>query len=417
MSTKQRLTILNFLEFFAWGSWLLSAGAYMSVTLNFNGIQIGSVYATLGFASLFMPPIMGVIADNWLSAEKLFAFSHLVLAGLLISLGFVESYDLFYVLMFLVSMFYMPTLSLNNSISYYNLEKEHFDLVKDFPPIRVWGTVGFIIAAWLIDIMDWKASVNQFYLSAVASLVLGFYAFTLSKTPIFKTKDKTLIQRFGLNAFVLFKQRNVAIFFCFSILLGAALQITNIWGVPFLTDFELNYKDSFAVKHAVFLMSLSQLSEALFILLIPYALKKFGIKKVMLISLTAWVFRFGFFGFGSPEGTGLLFLVLSMIIYGLAFDFFNISGALFVDKVTSPKLRSSAQGLFMMMVNGLGVILGGYASGYVVDHFTLINIRDWKSIWLVFAAYAIIIGVAFALLFKYKHSNDEIKKSNINEYS
>jgi MFS transporter, NHS family, xanthosine permease len=407
MNIKIRLAIFNFLEFFVWGSWLLSAGAYMSASLHFNGIQIGSVYATLGLASLFMPAIMGIIADKWLNAEKLFGLSHLILAVLCIALTQITDYNSFYVTMFLISVFYMPTIGLNNSISYAILEKNKFDIITAFPPIRVWGTIGFIIAAWLIDLFQWQVTKEQFYLSAVGSAILGIYSFTLPKIPIAKSKNQTLLQRFGLDAFRLFKKKNIAIFFIFSVLLGAALQITNIWGVPFLSDFELNFKDSFAVKHPVFLMTLSQISETLFILLIPFFLKKFGIKKVMLMSFLAWVLRFGLFGIGNPEGFGLVSLTLSMIIYGLAFDFFNISGSLFIDKEVSPKIRASAQGLFMMMVNGVGAIIGGYGSGFVVDYYTD-NTVNWPTIWFVFAGYALVIAIAFAVLFKYKHKTKEV---------
>ncbi|MFC5046978.1 nucleoside permease [Aquimarina hainanensis] len=408
MHIKTRLTILNFLEFFSWGAWLLSAGAYMSTTLGFTGVQIGSVYATLGIASIFMPPVIGIIADRWIPAEKLFGISHLLLAGLFVVLTSMTSFNSFYMVTFLVALVYMPTLALSNSISYYNLEKEGLDSVVTFPPIRVWGTVGFIIAAWLVDVLGLKVSHEQFYLAAAASVLLGGYSFSLPLIPIVKNTSRTLFQRFGLDAFVLFKNKNLAIFLVFSVLLGAALQITNIWGVPFLNDFSISYKDSFVVKHAVFLMSLSQVSEVLFILAIPFFLKRFGIKIVVLISMFAWVFRFGFFGVGSPEGMGLLFLITSMIIYGMAFDFYVISGSLYVDKMSDAKVRSSAQGLFMMMVNGFGAVLGAYISGFVVDYYTANNgIKDWASIWFICAVYALIIGVLFALVFRYKHTGEE----------
>ncbi|WP_103068775.1 nucleoside permease [Aquimarina sediminis] len=406
MNIKKRLTILNFLEFFSWGAWLLSAGAYMVMTLGFSGVQVGAVYATLGLASIFMPPIMGIIADRWLNAEKLLAISHLFLVGLFILLTRVTDFDSFYILMFITSMIYMPTLALNNAISYHNLESRGYDSFKSFPPIRVWGTIGFVIAAWIIDLAGYKVGKEQFYIAAFSSLILGIYAFTLPTMPIVKNNDKTMYQRYGLDAFVLLKNKNLAVFFLFSVLLGAALQITNIWGVPFLNDFELDFKDSFVVKHSVFLMSLSQISEVVFILAIPYFLKNFGIKRVVLISMFAWVFRFGFFGIGSPEGIGLLFLVLSMIIYGMAFDFYFISGSLFVDKTANSKIRSSAQGLFMMMVNGFGAVLGAYASGFVVDFYTINGVRDWSTIWYVFAIYALVTGITFMWTFKYKHTKE-----------
>ena len=412
MSIKSRLIILNFLEFFAWGAWLLSAGAYMYVSLHFTGLQIGAVYGTLGIASLFMPAIMGIIADKWLNAERVFGLSHIILGILLFWITTVTDFNTFYFIIFLISMFYMPTIALNNSISYAILEKNNFDIVTVFPPIRVWGTVGFIIAAWIVDVLGWKVGKEQFLVSAIASIVLGIYAFMLPACPPVKsTEKKSLIQRFGLDAFVLFKNRKMAVFFIFSLLLGAALQITNIWGVPFLEDFALDYKGYFAVEHSLFLMTLSQISETLFILTIPFMLKRFGIKKVMLMSMLAWVLRFGFFGIGNPAG-GFVFLILSMIIYGMAFDFFNISGSLFVEKESKPSMRSSAQGLFMLMTNGLGAVFGAYASGFIIDLYTLNDgTKNWQTIWFIFAAYALIVTIAFAFLFKYKHNPNDI--SNI----
>ena len=408
MSIKLRLTILNFLEFFAWGAWLLSAGAYMYVTLKFTGIQIGAVYGTLGFASLFMPAIMGIIADKYLNVERVFGLSHIILAFLLYWLTTVTDFSSFYLIVFLISMFYMPTIALDNSISYALLERNNYDIIKVFPPIRVWGTIGFIIAAWTTDLLGWKVGKEQFLVSAFASLILGIYSFTLPPTPPAKSTDsKTLAERFGLDAFSLFKDNKMAVFFIFSVLLGAALQITNIWGVPFLDSFKTDYKGYFAVEHPVVLMTLSQISETIFILTIPFFLKKFGIKKVMLFSMFAWVLRFGLFGIGNPAG-GFAFLILSMIVYGMAFDFFNISGSMFVEKETKPAMRSSAQGLFMMMTNGFGAILGAYASGFIIDFFSKDGVKDWQTIWFIFAAYALVITIAFALIFKYKHNPEEI---------
>jgi len=409
MNIKFRLTVLNFLEFFAWGAWLLSAGAYMYITLKFTGLQIGAVYGTLGLAALFMPAIMGIIADKYLNAERVFGLSHLILGILLFWISGVTDFNTFYMIIFLISMFYMPTIALDNSISYAILEKKGFDIIKAFPPIRVWGTVGFIFAAWIVDLMGWKIGKEQFLVSAIASIILGIYAFTLPAVePSISTKKKSIVQRLGLDAFSLFRDKKMAVFFIFSILLGAALQVTNIWGVPFLEDFKVEYAGYFAVEHSLFLMTLSQVSETLFILTIPFFLKKFGIKKVMLMSMLAWVLRFAFFGIGNPAG-GFTFLILSMIIYGMAFDFFNISGSLFVEKESKPSMRSSAQGLFMLMTNGIGAVLGAYASGFIVDIFTQDGGKDWQTIWFIFAAYALVITIAFAILFKYKHNPDAIK--------
>lgn len=367
---------------------------------------------TLGIASLFMPGLLGIVADRWISPNKLYALVHIIGAFLLYWAAKETSFDGLYIVMLLYLMLYMPTIALDNTVSYCILEKEGYDIVKVFPPIRVWGTVGFILAVWFVDIMDWGLSNMQLYFSAVFSLVLGIYSLTLPGCPIEKSKaKKTWAQALGLDAFVLFKDMKMAIFFIFSMLLGAALQITNMWGEAFLHDFGniAAYKGAFAVTHNGILMSVSQMSETLFILTIPFFLKKFGIKKVMLMSMFAWVFRFGLFGIGSPLGIGLGFLILSMIIYGMAFDFFNISGSLFVETEAEPKIRASAQGLFMIMTNGLGAIIGAYGSGVIVDLFTHDGTRDWQSIWFIFAAYALVIGVLFMLLFKYKHNPEAIK--------
>lgn len=413
MGTKLRLIIMNFLQFFVWGAWLLSFGKYLGVSLHFSGEQIGSIFMTLGIASLFMPGLLGIVADRWIRPDKLYALVHILGAGLLYLAAQETSFDGLYWIMLLYLMLYMPTIALDNTVSYCILERKGYDIVKAFPPIRVWGTVGFIFAVWLVDLMGWGLSNMQLYFSAAFSLVLGLYSLTLPSCPIEESKaKKTLVQALGLDAFVLFKDKKMAIFFIFSMLLGAALQITNMWGEAFLHDFGkiAAYKGAFAVTHNGILMSVSQMSETLFILTIPFFLKKFGIKKVMLMSMFAWVFRFGLFGIGSPVGIGLGFLVLSMIIYGMAFDFFNISGSLFVEMEAEPKIRASAQGLFMIMTNGLGAMIGAYGSGVIIDWFSHNGNRDWPTIWFIFAAYALVIGIVFMLLFKYKHHPEALKK-------
>ena len=412
MAIKFRLTVMNFLQFFVWGAWLLSFGKYLGATLHFSGEQIGAIFMTLGIASLFMPGLLGIVADRWIRPDRLYALVHILGAGLLYLAAKESSFDGLYWVMLLYLMLYMPTIALDNTVSYCILEKRGYDIVKDFPPIRVWGTIGFIIAVWLIDLLGWGLSNMQLYFSAVFSVVLGLYSLTLPGCPIEKSKaKKTLTQALGLDAFVLFKNKKMAIFFIFSMLLGAALQITNMWGEAFLHDFGkiAAYKDAFAVTHNGILMSVSQMSETLFILTIPFFLKKFGIKKVMLMSMFAWVFRFGLFGIGTPEGIGLVWLILSMIIYGMAFDFFNISGSLFVEMEAEPKIRASAQGLFMIMTNGLGAMIGAYGSGVIIQVFTHNGLRDWQTIWFIFAAYALVIGVTFMLLFKYKHDPEAMK--------
>ncbi len=409
MSIKLRLTILNFLQFFVWGAWLISLGGYMINILEFSGGEVGAVYATMGIASLFMPAVMGIIADKWVNAERVYGISHLIGAVLLFVAAQVTDFGTFYIIMLLISMFYMPTIGLDNTVSYAILEKNNYDIVKVFPPIRVWGTIGFITAMWVVDLFGWSLSPMQLYVSSGSSLLLGLYAFTLPACPPEgKSQSKSLISALGLDAFVLFKDKKMLIFFIFAMLLGAALQITNTFGEPFLHDFADRFADSFAVQHPGILMSVSQMSETLFILTIPFFLKRFGIKKVMLMSMFAWVFRFGLFAYGDP-GPHFWMLLLSMIVYGMAFDFFNISGSLFVELEAKPEIRASAQGLFMLMTNGLGAFMGGMLSGMVVDYFTYNGTKDWQHIWLTFSGYALVIAILFMVLFRYKHDPNKIQ--------
>ena len=409
LNIKTRLILMNFLEFFVWGSWLISMGAYMFNVLHFEGWQVGSIYGTMGIAAIFTPALFGIVADRWVNSERVFGICHIIGAVLLFLASKVTDYSGLYMIMLLNSLFFMPTIGLNNTVSYIILEKKGMNIVKDFPPIRVWGTIGFIFAMWMIDFLGWNKSPMQLYVSAASGLVLGIYAFTLPACPPVKSIEKrSLASTLGLDAFVLFRRKKMVIFFIFALLLGAALQITNTYGSTFLDDFKTNYPDAFGVRHSNVLISISQISETLFILTIPFFLRKFGIKKVMLMSIIAWVFRFGLFGIGNP-GDGLYLLILSMIIYGMAFDFFNISGSLFVEKEADIKIRASAQGLFMLMTNGIGAFLGNYISGRVIDYFSVNGVKDWQSIWFSFAAYALVLAIVFPLVFKYKHEKNELE--------
>ncbi len=415
MNLKLRLTGLSFLQFFVWGIWLISLGGYMFVNFGTEtniGLKIGNTYGTMGWASLFMPALMGILADKYVRAEVLLGICHILGGVGLYYASTVDSASEMIWAIFLVSCFYMPTISLSNTVSYSLLSTNKLDVQKSFAPIRVWGTVGFIVAEWAVDLLGWTQNNNQFYFAAVAALFTGLYCFTLPRTEVNKSVEKrSFATRLGLDAFQLFKSPMMAKFFLFAMLLGAALQITNMFGNPFLGDFGKipEYANSFAVKHSNILISLSQISETLFILAIPFFLKRFGIKQVMLISMFAWVLRFALFGVGDP-GSGLYLLILSMIVYGMAFDFFNISGSLFVDREAKPGIRASAQGLFMLMTNGLGAILGGLFAGKIVDYFTdAAGNKDWQNIWFTFAGYALVIALLFLAVFKYKHNPKEME--------
>ncbi|MBU3682319.1 MAG: MFS transporter [Flavobacterium sp.] len=408
MNVKFRLTAMSFLQFFVWGAWLITVGNYWFGTKQWSGAQFGAIFSTLGISSIIMPAITGIIADKWVNAEKLYGALHILGALALCYLPQVDNPTTFYYVIFAAMLCYMPTISLSNSVAYSILKNNNFDVVKVFPPIRVWGTVGFIAAMWITNLTGNKASVNMFYLAALAAFVLGVYSFTLPKCPPQNLIDNKAnwTEKLGLNAFKLFGTYKMALFFIFSMFLGGALQLTNMYGDVYLSEFANvpAYADSFVVKYSTIILSISQISETLFILAIPFFLKRFGIKQVMLISMLAWVLRFGLFAYGNPMD-GLWMIIASCIIYGMAFDFFNISGSLFVETTTDASIRSSAQGLFMMMSNGFGAFFGGLVSGMIIDaYFTSsAGTRDWHGIWLAFAIYALVIAVLFAVFFKHKH--------------
>jgi NHS family xanthosine MFS transporter len=482
MNIKLKLTIVSFLQLFVWGAWLTTLASYGFGFKQWSGAEFGIVFSTLGLGSIIMPPISGIIADKYLNLEKLYGIHHILYGIILLFLPIIDSPTAFFWVLLIGMMFYMPTLSLSNSLSYAVLKKFNFNVIKDYPPIRVWGTIGFIVAMWCTNLFSsvsppdifklglnthflavgeffsnltgMPIQCNQFYFASFFALILGIFSFTLPK--IEPTKDdstnKTFTQIFGLDAFKLFKQSKMAMFFVFSMFLGAALQLTNMYGETYIHDFENipKYAETFAVKSANIVLSISQISETIFILAIPFFLRRYGIKKVMLFSLIAWVFRFGFFAYGDPIGS-LWMIIMSNIVYGLAFDFFNISGSLFVETTTDSKIRSSAQGLFMMMTNGFGAIIGSLGSGFLIDKFFTFKfnteqsllkhletnsnnevykkitkdititdgvfdkdvfLKDWHNIWLTFAGYALVIAIAFAILFKHKHNPKDVEAFN-----
>ncbi|WP_036877731.1 MFS transporter [Xylanibacter oryzae] len=418
MNLKIRLIIMNFLEFAVWGSYLTSMGRYLG---NIGmSTQIGWFYSMQGIVAIFMPAIIGIIADRWIQAQRLLGFCHLI-AGLFMfatawygfTAGTHSQFSIFFSLYGVSMAFYMPTLALYNSVAYNALTNAGMDTVKDYPPIRVFGTIGFICAMWFVDLMGFQANQNQFATSGVLSIMLFIYSFSLPQCKIIKgsRKNKDIIEALGLKAFQLFKQKKMAIFFIFSGLLGVSLQITNGFANPYISSFGAiqEYAGTFGVRHANILISLSQVSETCCILLIPFFMKRYGIKNVMLIAMFAWVLRFGLFGVGNP-GNGVWMFVLSMIVYGVAFDFFNVSGSLFVDKSTDESIRSSAQGLFLLMTNGIGATVGTLAAQAIINHYThpthigdnFYTVGNWQACWLIFAGYALVIGIAFALIFRPK---------------
>ena len=416
MNIKIRLIIMNFLQFAVWGAYLTSMGTYL--TKIGLGSHIGIFYAMQGIVSLFMPAILGIIADRWIPAQRLLGLSHLLAALFMVGAGYygmtagdTVSFPILFAFYSMSVAFYMPTLALSNSVAYTALDKARLDTIKAFPPIRTFGTIGFICSMWLVDLLKFQDNYMQFFTCAAWGVILAIYANTLPQCPVSRGgggQQKSLVEALGLKAFLLFRQRKMAIFFIFSMLLGVSLQITNGFANPFITSFGSipEYADTFGVQHANLLISLSQISETCCILLIPFFLGRFGIKKVMLIAMIAWVLRFGLFGLGNP-GSGVWMFILSMIVYGVAFDFFNVSGSLYVDKETDIAVRSSAQGLFIIMTNGLGATIGTLSAQWVVNQFvdfgsTEPQVAGWSHAWFIFAAYALIVAILFSIVFKYK---------------
>ena len=415
---KLRLIIMNFLQFAIWGAYLTSMGNFLG---NAGlGARIGVFYSIQGVVSIFMPALMGIVADRWIPAQKLLGICHGLAGALMITAGWyglttpTVDFTTIFTLYSLSVAFYMPTLALSNSVAYNALEKAGLDTVKAFPPIRVFGTIGFICSMWAVDLLGYQPTSAQYVVSGGLGLILAIYSFTLPECPVAtNTGKKSIVEALGLNAFSLFKEYRMALFFIFSMLLGMMLQITNGYANPFISSFgaEPSFADTFGVQHANMLISLSQMSETLCILLIPFFLRRFGIKNVMLMAMFAWMLRFGFFAVGNP-GNGVWLFILSMIVYGMAFDFFNISGSLFVDKEVPGNMRSSAQGLFMMMTNGFGATIGVLAAQTIVNHYCQYNttghlVGDWPIVWYIFSGFALVVAILFALLFKYKHQHNQ----------
>lgn len=423
---KVRLAALNFIEFAVWGCYLVSIGIYL------NSIGLGSqtfwFYTGQGLVSLFMPALIGIIADKWVPAQKMLSMCHAVAGSFMILAGWyclnsggnVEFGTLFTLYMISIA-FYMPTIGLCNSVAFNALNKQGLDTVTAFPPIRMLGTVGFICAELFVNFTGFQNNYWQLISSGVMSYMMMLYALTMPACPVNSAKSASLSESMGLNAFKLFKRKTMAIFFIFSMLLGVCLQITNSYGTMFISSFQnlVEYAETWGAKNATALTAISQASEALCILLIPFCLKKFGIKGVMLMAMFAWVLRFGFFGIGNT-GSGLIFLILSCIVYGMAFDFFNVAGGLFVDLQTDKKIRSSAQGLFMIMTNGIGASVGTWLAGtLVVNRFVDMspaanpetNLAGWQTSWFIFASYALIISVLFLIIFRAPKESVKISRN------
>lgn len=431
MNLKVRLAVMNFLEFAVWGAYLTSMGNYLGKAGMGN--EISWFYAIQGIVSIFMPTLMGIVADRLIQPQRLLGICHLIAGVFMISLFTLGTGDVMpdktiFMSLYTISVaFYMPTLALSNTAAFTILKNNGLDTVKDFPPIRVFGTVGFIATMWFVNCAVWddgtfgftllensnkfQYTQLQFLVSGLLGILLFFYCFSLPQCKLEVKKAQSLSEAFGLDAFKLFKTKRMALFFIFSGLLGMSLQVTNGYATPFITSFKgvPEMASSFAANNATLLVSISQVAEALCILMIPFFLRRYGIKMVMLIAMVAWVLRFGFFGLGNPVFPGVILFLLSCVVYGVAFDFFNVSGGLFVDQECNDKIKASAQGLFMLMTNGLGATIGTLLAGKIINHYCHWTdegylVGEWQTCWFIFAGYALVVALLFAVLFKTKKS-------------
>lgn len=418
MYLKTRIATMQFLQFFVWGAWMPCMAAWWFTTKGWDGAQFGAVFATMGIGAMFMPTIVGIIADRWVNAERLYGIFQLCGAVLLFLIPMCPNPHMVFIVMLINMCFYMPTIGLSVTISYASMEKAEMSIVNEYPAIRIWGTIGFIVAMWTVSLLKLEISSAIFYIASFSSLALGIYGFTMPKCPpLGKGTSGSWYNALGLDAFKLFKQYKTAVFLIFSMLLGAILQLSNAYVVQFIHSFSsvVAYQQMLIAKYPAVIVSISQISEVFMILLIPFFLRRFGIRITMLVSLMAWVVRFGLLGFGNPAG-GLWMLVLSMIIYGAAFDFFNISGSLYIEMNSHKSIRASAQGLFVFLTNGVGAWLGSFFSGWVISSFYttgqgINQVQHWQGfggIWVLFATYALIIGVLFMLFFRYKHNPEAV---------
>ncbi len=439
---KSRLIIMNFLQFAVWGAYLTCVGQFLGrVGL---GNYISWFYVAQGVVSIFMPAIMGIIADKYVQPQRLLGLSHLLAGGFMLVAAYfgIQATELAalnagnpdYIaniwpifIPYVISVaFYMPTIALSNTVAFGTLSRAGLDFVKAFPPIRTLGTIGFIASMWLVNSLSFGLAENaqftymQLIICGILGVILGVYSFSLPECPLAESDTKkSLAERLGLDAFVLFRSKTMAMFFIFSMLLGVSLQITNGYATSYINSFRSISEDWFA-SNPTMLVSISQISEALCILMTAFFLRRFGIKNVMLIAMFAWVLRFGLFGVGTTTTTiGIVALIASCLVYGVAFDFFNVSGAMFVQQEAPSSMQGSAQGLFMLMTNGIGASVGTYIAGKVVDHFCtweggyLVSRPEfagngWASTWFIFAGYALVVALAFMVLFRYKHDPNKI---------
>jgi len=384
---------MMFLQFFIWGAWYVTMGTYLDKVLKATGVQVGAAYSAMAIATIFSPFFVGMIADKFFPAQRVLGVLHIIGAALLFYLSKIDNPSFFYWIVLLYSLMYAPTLALVNSVSFRQMN----DPSKEFPSIRFLGTIGWIVVGWMIDKV-FKLSTEQlattFVIAAAASALLGLMSFTLPDTPPkAKGTRATFTQVLGADAFVLFRSKDFLIFFIASILICIPLSFYYSFTNLFLTEV--------GMKSVTSNMTWGQVSEALFILAIPFFFKRFGVKWMIAIGMVAWTVRFVLFGYGDA-GPGLWMLFAGIILHGVCFDFFFVTGQIYTDSKADVKIQSSAQGLITMATYGVGMWIGTLLSGYVKDYYTIDKISNWKSIWMVPAGIAFVVLIFFVMLFKDK---------------
>ncbi|CAN5424054.1 nucleoside permease [soil metagenome] len=405
-TTRVQLSIMMFLQFIVWGAWYGQLSKYL-FTINFTGAQVGNIYATFSIAMIISPFFIGMLADRFFSAQKVLGVLNLIGAGLLFLLTTITDYDLFYWVMLLYCLTFAPTIALTASISMRQMKNPE----KEFPPIRVLGTIAWIAVTNLVGFMGWGDKVTIFHVSMITAAVIGLYSFSLPDTPPTIKGPVSAAQIAGKDAFVLFKNRSFLIFFIASILICIPLSFYYAMANPSITD---AYKAAFTAANPgqafpnFFVenkMSLGQFSEVFFMLLLPFAYGRFGIKNILILGLLAWIIRFLFFSYGNADSSEWM-LYGGIILHGMCYDFFFVSGMIYTDEKAGEKIKSQAQGLISLATYGVGMLIGSLLSGIVKDMYTEGTgdgaVTNWSGVWMVPAGIAVVVLLLFIVAFKDK---------------
>lgn len=390
-ATRLQLSVMMFLEFFIWGAWFVTMGTYLATTIKATDTQNGLAYGTQAWGAIIAPFVIGLIADRFFAAQKILGVLHLAGAALMYYISSTENFGSFYPPLLVYMILYMPTLALVNSVSFKQLTNPE----KEFSNIRVWGTIGWIVAGLIIGWLAWEQKgtlVNTFRLTAVLSAILGLFSFTLPNTPPPKAGTKvTMGEILGLDALSLLKDRSFLIFFLSSLLICIPLAFYYQETNQFLNELK--------VSGAAAKMSMGQMSEMIFMVLMPLFFRKLGIKKMLLLGMLAWVIRYLMFGFGDA-GSGIWLLYIGIILHGICYDFFFVTGQIYTDERAGEKIRSSAQGMITLATYGVGMLIGFWVAGLVSENFKTADGHDWKSIWMAPAGIAVAVTLLFLTFFK-----------------